>query len=424
MLGLGGFRVLSARQVAGELEVVVETTAERAWCRRCGVRAQSKERPVTLVRDLDAFGTPVALHWVKRRWRCPEPACATRTWTERCDLIVARAVLTERARERACRQVGRDGQSVAKVARDLGVGWHTVMDAVRDYGSPLVDDPDRVQAVTALGLDETAFLKAKYDHGTIYVTGMVDARTGRLLDVVPDRTAQAVADWLAERDQAWLDRIDTVSIDPHQGYANAVAWHLGDATLVVDHFHAVKLGNASVDDVRRRVQQHTTGHRGRRADPLYRIRRVLLTGAERMTARQWQRLEAAWDAADPDDEVYLAWAVKEALRDVYRADCVHGARVALADFYDWADGSGVPESRRLAATVRRWEAEILAYHVTGGVSSGRVEAINLLIKKIKRVGHGFRNFDNYRLRLLLHCGVTWQDEPVTRLRGRRPRLAA
>jgi hypothetical protein len=50
------------------------------------------------------------------------------------------------------------------------------------------------------------------------------------------------------------------------------------------------------------------------------------------------------------------------------------------------------------------------------VSNGPTEAINLLIKKIKRVGHGFRNFDNYRLRLLLHCGVEWNTVRATPIR--------
>ena len=61
---------------------------------------------------------------------------------------------------------------------------------------------------------------------------------------------------------------------------------------------------------------------------------------------------------------------------------------------------------------------------TGRISNGPTEAVNLLIKKILRVGHGFRNFHNYRLRLLLHCGITWQHHTPTPLRGRLPRLAA
>ena len=93
-------------------------------------------------------------------------------------------------------------------------------------------------------------------------------------------------------------------------------------------------------------------------------------------------------------------------------------------FYRWADGVQVAELSRLARTVRAWEAEILAWHATNGCSNGPTEALNLLIKKVKRVGHGFRNFVNYRLRLLLHCGVTWQTHRTARLRGRSPRLVA
>jgi transposase len=78
----------------------------------------------------------------------------------------------------------------------------------------------------------------------------------------------------------------------------------------------------------------------------------------------------------------------------------------------------VPALSRLTRTVRAWEAELLAFHTTGGCSNGPTEALNLLIKKVKRVGHGFRNFANYRLRLLLHCGVTWHTHRTASLRGR------
>jgi hypothetical protein len=56
LLGLGEFRVLDAREVDGEVELVVETVADLGWCRACGVRAHSKGRPSVLVRDVDAFG--------------------------------------------------------------------------------------------------------------------------------------------------------------------------------------------------------------------------------------------------------------------------------------------------------------------------------------------------------------------------------
>jgi putative transposase len=67
------------------------------------------------------------LAWRKRIWRCAEPACGVRTWTEQTEVIRPRVVLTERARAEACRRVGKDAHAVAAVARDLGVGWATIM---------------------------------------------------------------------------------------------------------------------------------------------------------------------------------------------------------------------------------------------------------------------------------------------------------
>jgi transposase len=424
LLGLDGFEVLSAEVVGGEWRLAVQTTVELVGCAGCGVRAEAHGRRTVRVRDLPAGGRPVVLCWRKRIWRCTEPACGVRTWTEQVAAIRPRAVLTERARAEACRRVGKDAHAVAAVARDLGVGWATVMRAVAEHGRPLVDDLTRLEGVAALGLDETSFLKATRVAPTRYVTGLVDLEGGRLLDVVADRTRAAVAGWLAARSPDWLAQVGTVALDPWRGYASALVAPLGHATVVVDHFHAIRLANAVVDQVRRRTQQATLGHRGRKRDPLYRIRKLLLTAQERLTQRGWVQLRAGLAAGDPTGEVAAAWQGKELLRAVYAAVAMPAARAALDRFYRWADGVQLAELLRLARTVRAWEAEILAWHATGGCSNGPTEAVNLLIKKVKRVGHGFRNFTNYRLRLLLHCGVRWQTHRTARLRGRYPRLVA
>jgi transposase len=250
------------------------------------------------------------------------------------------------------------------------------------------------------------------------VTGLVDLEQGRLLEVVADRTRAAVGGWLHARTHDWLAGIGTVALDPWPGYASALVAPLGHARVVVDHFHAIRLANTVVDQVRRRTQQATLGHRGRKPDPLYRIRKLLLTAHEQLTSRGRARLRAGLAAGDPGGEVVAAWQGKELLRAVYAASDLAHARAALERFYRWCDGVQVPELSRLTRTVRAWEAEILAFHTTGGCSNGPTEAMNLLIKKVKRVGHGFRNFANYRLRLLLHCGVTWQTHRTARLRSR------
>jgi transposase len=390
LLGLDGFEVLAAQVVAGEWQLEIQTTATVVGCQGCGVRAELHGRRRVRVRDLPIAGRPVVLWWRKRLWRCPEPSCGVRTWTEQTAAIRPRAVLTQRARAEACRRVGKDAHAVAAVARDLGVGWATIMRAVADHGTPLVDDPTRLDGVAALGLDETGFLKATRLAPTRWVTGLVDLEGGRLLDVVADRTRAAVDSWLHARPRDWLAQVGTVALDPWRGYASALVAPLGHARVVVDHFHAIRLANTVVDQVRRRTQQATLGHRGRQRDPLYRIRKLLLTAHEQLTQRGRVRLRAGLAAGDPTGEVAAAWQGKELLRGVYRTVGVPAARAALDRFYRWCDGVQVPELSRLARTVRAWEAEILAFHATGGCSNGPTEAVNLLIKKVKRVGHGFR----------------------------------
>ena len=76
--------------------------------------------------------------------------------------------------------------------------------------------------------------------------------------------------------------------------------------------------------------------------------------------------------------------------------------------------------------MRIWEDEILAYHTISGASNGRTEAHNLIVEQLRRLGHGYRNFANYRLRLLLHTAVQWHTPPTVKIQGRthRPPMVA
>jgi transposase len=424
MLGLDGFVLLAVSQQNGELEQAVETTVSTEFCRGCGVQARLHDRRPTYVRDLPAAGRPVTLVWVKRVWRCVETRCPVVTWSETSQAVRPRASLTERARAEACRRVGQDGHSVAQVAADFGVAWGTVMAAVVEYGTPLVDDPDRLAGVEALGVDETAFLTANGRRHTQFVTGMVDVTGSRLLDVVQGRSGTVLSQWIGAQPQPWRDGIRVAALDPFRGYATALRTSLPHAIRVLDAFHVTRLGFAAVDDVRRRVQQDDLGHRGRKGDPLYSIRRVLRRGHEHLTDVAWDRLLTGLDVGDIDGQVAAAWIAAQDLRLIYRARTRDDAQRRLYRWLVHCADSNVPELHRLASTIDSWRDELLAYFDTGGISNGPTEAMNLLIKKIKRTGHGFRNFDNYRLRLLLHCGVDWQTPSPTRLRGRLPRLIA
>jgi len=181
------------------------------------------------------------------------------------------------------------------------------------------------------------------------------------------------------------------------------------------------VGNRCVDQVRCRVQNETLGHRGRKADPLYRIRKLLLSGSGRLDQRGSDRMLLGLRVGDPDDELLGAWLAKESVRDVYLADTPADAATLLDKAIAGCADDEVAEIRSLGKTFASWRPEILAHHDTGA-SNGPTEGLNLCVKKVKRCGHGFRSFEHYRLRVLLHAGgITWPQRPKPpRIRARSP----
>jgi transposase len=411
MLGLAGVRVTGVCEADGEVIIEVETTEPRAWCERCGCRAESQDRMWVDVRDLECFGRPARLRVWKRRWRCRERLCPARTWTEPLGFLDAQVVLTRRTGAEACRRVGELARPVSQVADEFGVCWETIMNAVVEHGTPLVDDPARVGTVRQLGVDETSFLRANRHHHTIYATGLVDLEGRRLIDIVEGNAAVDVRKWTANADPAWLAGIQVVATDLAQSFRAGLSPHLDHAVRVADPFHVVRVANRCVDAVRRRVQNETLGHRGRKDDPLYRIRKLLLTGSERLNERGRDRVLLSLRTGDPNNEVVGAWLAKESVRDVYLAGNYADAAVVLDKAIAGCRADDVAEIRSLGNTLASWRNEILNRHTTGA-SNGPTEGLNLCVKKVKRCGHGFRRFDNYRLRVILHTGgVTWPQRP-------------
>ncbi|MGH3629673.1 MAG: ISL3 family transposase [Sciscionella sp.] len=407
LLGLDGFRVLEVKEKPAEVVIHVETYAEAAGCASCGTRAEAQGRMRVEIRDLACFGRPARLVWRKRRWRCADADCEAKTWTESSPHVSSRTVLTCRAGVEACRQVGMNARPVAGLARELGVCWSTVMEAVVEHGTPLVDDPGRVGAVATLGVDETSFLAANPEHATIYATGLVDLDDHKIIDMVEGNAAADLRQWCSMKDPAWLAAIATVATDLTESYRAGLDPHLAHAVRVADPFHVVRIANRCVDQVRRRVQNETLHHRGRKDDPLYRIRKLLLSGAERLNEHGNDRMLLGLRIGDPNDELLGAWLAKESVRDIYLSADRGEAAILVDKAIAGCRSDEVEEIRSLGRTLAAWRTEILAHHDTGA-SNGPTEGLNLLVKKVKRCGHGFRSFKNYRLRVLLHAGgVTW-----------------
>lgn len=436
LLGLDGFVVLGQAELDGELELLIETTADLVSCPECGALARAKDRRPSWVRDLPLAGRPVVLCWWKRVWCCPHELCEARTWTERHPAIAPRACLTERARQWAFEQVGGQDAAVSRVADGLGVSWWTIMDQVLERGTAVIEQPARLdpprhesgqEPVSAVGVDETAFLRATGTHPTLFATGIADltpGRTARLLDVVEGRSGTVLAAWLAEREPPWQAGVTTASLDPFRGYATALTAQLPDAARVLDPFHVVRLGLACVDDVRRRVQQEHTGHRGRARDPLYDIRRLLRRRRDRLSTKARARLAAGLIAGDPNGETTMAWTVAQDLMALYQLTDPHRARRQTEQLIADLRECPIAELARLGRTLHAWRHELCAHFDHPQVSNGPTENLNLKIKNTKRIARGYRKFAHYRLRLLLNHGQIREDQSLTRIRTRSPRFAA
>ena len=173
---------------------------------------------------------------------------------------------------------------------------------------------------------------------------------------------------------------------------------------MLDACHIVTQAGDAPDEVRRRIQQDTTGHRGRKGDPLYQIRLLLRASRDRLTKRQKERLREAFTADEAHISVEVAYLLTQQVRDVFHQDTPAQGRRLAARLIESLPACSIPEIARLGRTLRKWKDAFLAYFDTDGASNGPTEAINGIIELGRRIARGYRNPTNYRLRMLLIAG--------------------
>ncbi|WP_194385572.1 ISL3 family transposase [Microbacterium luteum] len=412
LLGLDGVHVEHVQRGGGVLVVTVSTPASPTGCPGCGVLATGRGRRLRVLHDVPGV-TRVRVVWRQRIWRCGEAACPRKTFVEQVPSLVApRGSITKRAVTWAIGQLRREHATIQGLARQLGTSWKTVWRAVEPELVKLAADESRFENVTSLGVDEHVWHHVDpRRRGPKELTGMVDLTRdsqgktrARLLDLVPGRSGKAYSTWLGERGDAFRKQVKVAALDPFAGYKTAIDDKLDDAVAVLDAFHVVMLGTAAVDEVRRRVQQDTLGHRGRKGDPLYGVQTILRAGVENLTEKQRERLTAAMEADPAHDEVFVAWQCAQQLRSAYHHDDLAAGRRIAEKVVDTFHTCPIPEIARLGRTLRRWRDAFLAYFTTSRSSNGGTEAINGIIELHRRLARGYRNRENYRLRMLLAAG--------------------
>jgi transposase len=404
-----GLSAIGQRFEPGKVVIECRVNEPDPWCRRCGAEGTLRD---TVTRRLAhvPFGHRVTTLVIRvRRYRCN---WCQKVWREDTSQAApARAKITRAGLRWALEALVIDHLTIARAAANLGVSWHTANTAILTAGTQLIDDPARFDGVTTIGVDEHVWRHTR--RGEKYVTVIIDLTPvrekrgpARLLDMVEGRSKQVFSKWLAARTSAWRRRIEVVAMDGFTGFKTASKEQLPDAVEVMDPFHVVQLAGDALDRTRQRVQQETLGHRGRRGDPLYAIRRVLRTGEAFLTAKQQARLDAVF--ADPAHaDVWRVWRVYQQVVAAYRKKFTGNGRRRLRELIDTVKATTPAwfvELRKLGYTLDRRRADILAYFDHPRTSNGPTEAINGRLEHLRGSALGFRNLTNYIARSLLEAG--------------------
>jgi transposase len=419
LFGVAGLRVTDVEAGAdGVVEVWAVTDCEgAAACPGCG-ELSSRVHDIVVTHPADArrAGGKVALSWVKRRLKCGNAGCPRKAFTERAPAVAPGGRVTGRLLESVAGEVADRGITESEAARHAGVSWHCAHGAFTARAGELLDAPPA--PVAHLGIDEhrRGRLRWRLDEETGQYEQLADRWHVVFCDLdggqgmlgqVEGRTADDAAYWLLQAPQDWRDKAGVVAIDMCAIFLSAVRRALPRAKVAVDLFHVVQLAVKAVDDVRRRATREKYGRRGKEGDPEYGVKGLLKRNAESLSGQHFARVIETLDADGHGQQVLLAWIAKEKLRAALNLririrrsqPCERQVRDRLSTFCDWcAQHDAVPELATLAATISKWEEQLVTAVLTG-VTNAATESLNRLAKLEARLAYGFRNPANQRRRV-------------------------
>ena len=281
--------------------------------------------------------------------------------------------------------------NVSKAAGLLGLSWdamHAIIERSVDRGLARrsVDD------IKHVGMDEKSFGK-----GHDYVSVLTDIDNRRVLEVVPERTIEAADKLWETLTETQKAEVESVSMDMWQAFMTSANKNVPAAEIVHDKFHIAKYLVEAVDKVRR-AENKTLKSEGNQT--LTGSRQLWLYNVENLDDDRYDRLMEIQRA---DLKTGRAWAIKENFRYFWDYVYAGNAEKFFKRWYGWAIRSRLDPIKKVAVMLKKHLSGLLSYfrhRVTNAISEG----FNSRIQSIKSSARGFRNFANYRLRILFFCG--------------------
>jgi transposase len=277
---------------------------------------------------------------------------------------------------------------VAAVARIVGEHdtrlWRVVHHYV-DQARARIDTSD----VTRIAIDETA---ARRGHN--YITLFADIDQARVLFATEGKNAETVVAFAGDLAAHGGDpeAIEEVCIDMSPAFIKGVAENLPEAAVTFDKFHAVKIVNDAVDQVRRGEQKRQNVLKG--------TRYIWLRNPANLSERQ----QAILDALPTHHlKTARAYQMRLAFQDLYQQDSPQQAAQYLKRWYFWATHSRLSPMIDAAHTVKRHWDGIMRWF-DSKIANGLIEGINSLVQAAKAKARGYRSIRNLKAMVYLLAG--------------------
>ena len=348
-------------------------------CPNCGTDTDMiHDYRTQYVKDIPVLGKGLLWIYRKRRYVCP--VCGKKFY-ENIHLLPKYHRITNRTCFLSYLKL-QDRVSEKQVARDLNVSHSTVhrwMNMI-DYSKPRL-------LPKVLSIDE---FKGNAD-GEKFQCNLVDVRKKQVFDILPTRKLNDVSHYLKSFPNA--DSVEFVVMDMSRLFFETVRDALPNATIVIDKFHVARYSNWAFENVRKRIQKNLPDNYRKY---FKRSRFVLLKSSKNLTSEESAAVSTMLGFSD---DLKLAYYFKERFYDFLSSKTKAEAKQKLKEINLLLQTSGLKEYKPLITVIKNWASYILnAYDYK--YSNGFTEGINNKIKVLKRVGFGYRNFDNLRRRIL------------------------
>ena len=218
-----------------------------------------------------------------------------------------------------------------------------------------------------------------------------------MLEVVPGRTEESATELWKSLPLSQRKQISAIAMDMWPAFIQAAEKMVPEADIVFDKFHVSKHLNEAVDTVRRQEQKRLLREED---DSLTGTRQLWLYAPRNLSEGQQARFEKVKQS---DLKTAKAWAIKENFRVFWTYHNTYGARQFFKKWFCWAARCQLEPIKKVAKMIHRHLENLLTYcrhKITNAVSEG----LNSKVQSIKSAARGFRQFANYRTRILFYCG--------------------